>query len=110
MQTDAYEVAVAMPPQPPDEPDPQQAAREARQALFRMEQPAAWTAPLHPSRGSRQHIPVPAENSGILGAEAAERGAMCILGPDGAHRARGLHCPHDLPRPGAPDEITRVLL
>lgn len=106
---DAYAVVTAQVPEPPPEPDPQVVARENRQALFTDEHAAAWTAPLSPARPGRQHTPAPPEASGPPGdTAAAERGAMCILGTGGGHVSRGLHCPHNLPDPGGPDDVTTV--
>lgn len=107
---DPYTVVTALPPEPPADPDPAAEAYAAQQAMFAQEQAgSAWTAPLAPARGSRQRIPVPQEDSGDPKAGAVERKAMCILGPDGAHVSRGLHCPHGLPGPGDPDEITATI-
>lgn len=107
---DAYTVVTAAVPEPPPEPDPQAVAREHRQAMFRQEHDnEAWTAPLSPARSGRQRTPAPPEASGAPGdTAAAERGAMCILGPGGGHLSRGLHCPHNLPDPGGEDSITPV--
>lgn len=105
---DAYVVVVARPPDPPEqEPDPAEVARAAQQALFTAEREAGlWTAPLNPVRDGRQRSPAPPEAAGDLdGAAGTERGAMCILGPDGGHVSRGLHCPHNLLADGDADEI-----
>lgn len=108
-QLDPYDVAVARPPEPPAEPDPAQAARETQQALFAQEHgPGAWSASLSPARGGRQRSPVPAETAGEPRADGVDRKAMCILGPDGAHVSRGLHCPHRLPDPGDSDDVLTV--
>lgn len=107
---DAYAIVVAVQPEPPEDPDPQQVARETQQALFSQEQSgSAWTAPLSPARPGRQRLPVPPEDRGPLGDTiGTERSAMCILGPEGGHVSRGLHCPHNLPEPGQQDSIIRV--
>ena len=106
---DAYEVVTARPPEPEEPPDPQAVARAERQALFTQEhQIRVWEAPLN-SRGSRQRSPVAPEETGEMEAQAVEQQAMCILHPDGSHKARGLHCPHNLRADGDPDEIVATV-
>lgn len=107
---DAYDVVVARPPDPPEpDPDPAEVARATQQALFAQEQAGAWAAPLSPARDGRQRRPVPPEAAVEPdGARGAERSAMCVLGPDGAHASRGMHCPHNLPADGDEDSVTRI--
>lgn len=100
---DPYEVVIPLPPEPPVPPEVQ--AEQLRQELFAQEHATARTVPLHPVRRGRQRVPA---GSTGLDAAGAEPGAMCILGPDGAHIARGKNCPHRLPAPGDPDEIMHI--
>lgn len=109
-QIDAYDVVAARPPEPPEDPDPKAVAQAAQQALFAQEKaPGAWTAPLSPVRGGRQRLPVPPEDSGDVDARGTERGAWCVLDSNGTHRARGAHCPHNLPAPGDPDDVVATI-
>ena len=108
---DAYAVVTAQPPEPPPEPDPAAIARAKQQYLFGEEHAgAAWTAPLSPVRGSRQRTPAPPEGRDAPDdAHGTERSAMCILDSHGTHVSPGLHCPHNLPAAGDPDEVVATV-